>query len=164
MNRYPISWARYRQSNARAGSKGCRRGAAVIEAALLTPLLVVVTLGAIDVGQYINVTQTLSNASRIGARQACRDASTQTSTVVNAVRDYIAEAFPQYETADLASAIRVSVHRANGTPVVSDLNTIPSGEQLFVRVSMQFAAVRWMGNIDFWSFELPTMECYARRE
>lgn len=148
----------------RLSTRSRRRGAAVVEAALLTPLLVVVTLGAIDIGQFINVSQTLSNASRIGTRRACRNDATYVANVKNAVREYIAEAFPQLDSDDLKSAIQVSVHRADGTPVNKFLTTVPSNEQLMVRVTMDFSAVRWMGAIDFWTLELPTVECYGCRE
>ncbi len=155
-DRRPLS--RQRRSN------GVRSGAAVVEAALLTPLLVIVTLGAIDIGQYINVTQTLSNASRIGTRLACRDDSIEVSVAENEMREYVAAAFPQFTPGDLDSAIDVSVHAADGTRILKDLSTVPSGEQLFVRVTLDFAAVRWIGGVNPWSMELPTMECYGRRE
>lgn len=142
-----------------------RRGGAAVEAALLAPLLIIVTMGAIDIGQFINVTQTLSNASRIGSRQACRNGCTDTTHVENEVHEYIAQSFPQLDPGDLSAAVQVSVHHADGSSISGgDLDSLESGDQLFVRVSLDFSTVRWMGALDFWDLLLEPVESHSRRE
>jgi Flp pilus assembly protein TadG len=47
-----------------------RNGIAAVECAIVAPLLVLLLLGAIDLGQYVNVYQKVSDASRAGARIA----------------------------------------------------------------------------------------------
>jgi Flp pilus assembly protein TadG len=142
-----------------------RRGAAVVEAALLTPLLLIVTMGAIEIGQYINVAQTLTNASRVGGRLACRDAVENVSDVEDAVLQYVASSFPRLTTAQVQSAVVVTVHRANGTRLYgNDLGTIETGEQLYVSVSLDFSAVKWGGAIEYWQLELDPVSTFSRRE
>ena len=45
-----------------------RKGAAAVEFALVAPLLVLLVLGSVDIGQFINTSQVLNGASREGAR------------------------------------------------------------------------------------------------
>ena len=60
----------------------CRRkGVATVELALTVPILLILLLGAIDTGQYANVYQTVSNASREGARVAARGGTFNVSAV-----------------------------------------------------------------------------------
>ena len=64
--------------------RGSRRsGVAAVECALVAPLLVLVVLSAIDVGQFINVSQVVDNGAREGVRKAIRD----TSAVTGALRE-----------------------------------------------------------------------------
>jgi Flp pilus assembly protein TadG len=72
-----------------------RRGAAVVECALTAPLLALTVLGALEVGQYINVSQSVCNASRIGARLASRQDTKSTATVVSDVEDYLFNEYPE---------------------------------------------------------------------
>ena len=48
------------------------RGAAVVEAAIVLPLIVLLTFGFIELGWYVNSTHVLHNAARQGARAAVR--------------------------------------------------------------------------------------------
>ena len=51
-------------------SRRTRTGAAVIEFAVIGPLLVLLILGVIEFGRMVMVQQILTNASREGARRA----------------------------------------------------------------------------------------------
>lgn len=147
-----------------SGQTGHRRGAAAVEAALLAPLLVIVTLGAIDIGQLINVAQVQSNAARMGTRMACRNGMADATTVRESVREYVANSFPAREASEIYTAVEVTVCKEDGTEIGSDLDLIPAGDPVFVRVNIDFSAVRWLGIIDFWNVELPVTECHGRRE
>ena len=58
--------------------KECRRGTATAEVALILPVLLLVTFGAIRYGWFFLKAQQITNAARYGARVAIRaDASTQ---------------------------------------------------------------------------------------
>jgi Flp pilus assembly protein TadG len=50
------------------GTKGCDRGAAVVEFALLLPLLLLLVFGIIDFGRALNAQIALTQAAREGAR------------------------------------------------------------------------------------------------
>lgn len=47
-----------------------RKGAAVVEFAIIAPVLVMLILGMIEVGRFVNANQVVTNASREGARRA----------------------------------------------------------------------------------------------
>lgn len=49
-----------------------RKGAAVVEFAVVLPLFVLLTLGMLELGRMTNVQQVLVNASREGARMAAK--------------------------------------------------------------------------------------------
>ncbi len=160
----PLSVTRRARRSARTSAMS-RHGAAVVEAALLTPLLLIVTMGAIEIGQYINVAQTVTNASRVGGRLACRDSVENVSDVESAVLQYISSSFPRLTTSQLQSAVELSVHRADGRKLSGDdLATLETGEQLYVTVSLDFNAVKWGGAIEYWQLDLDPVTTYSRRE
>lgn len=53
-----------------------RRGAAVVEMALVLPILVAVVLGVVEFGRSMMVGQVVSNAARVGARLAVTEGTT----------------------------------------------------------------------------------------
>ena len=65
-----------------------RRGAAVVEFAIVAPLFFLLLFGMIEYGRMVMVQQVLTNASREGSRQAVLDGST-TATVTTTVTDYL---------------------------------------------------------------------------
>jgi Flp pilus assembly protein TadG len=71
-----------------------RRGAAAVEAALTMPILIIITFGSIDVTQYMNLAQQVTNASREGARLVSRATTDSVEDVENAVLDYMANSMP----------------------------------------------------------------------
>ena len=116
-----------------------RRGVAAVECAVLAPFLVLIVFATIDVGQFVNFSQNVSNASRVGARKATRPDMLTVSQVDDAVKSYLAAlAVPN-------DAIQVTVADGNGAILSSgNLASIPSGQAVSVRVTAQFAAVRWI--------------------
>lgn len=142
-----------------------RRGTATIEAALLTPLMLIITMGVLEVGQFIIVAQMLSNAARVGGRIAARDSIENVSDVENAVHDYFSHSYPGMNTNQLEAAVDVEVRRADGTRLYgNDLRNVPTGERLRVVVSADFSAFKWNGTIEYWLLELSPVDCYSRRE
>ena len=69
-------------------------------------------------GQFVNVAQIVTNASREGARQASRVTVTNESEVESAVQGFLAEAFPGVPTEDLNAALTVEVLDSAGTDSV----------------------------------------------
>lgn len=114
-----------------------RRGTAVVECALTVPLLLLVVFGSIDVGQFINVAQAVSNASRVGARVASRNDCVSVDTVKNEVKDYLlANGIPK-------KSITVNLLNSSGTELSGNaLGSVPSGSAVSVNVSVKFSAIR----------------------
>ncbi|MEE9275800.1 MAG: TadE family protein [bacterium] len=67
------------------------RGQAVVEFALLLPVLIVLIMGVIDIARAYNVLQVVTNAAREGARVAILPSSTST-TVTTTVDTYLTAA------------------------------------------------------------------------
>jgi len=121
-----------------------RRGTAAVEFAVLAPVLILVVLGTIDVGQFVNLGQIVSNASREGARTASRDTTLTVSEVQSAVQNYLATAFPAVPTSSWSTALQVNVTDGYGNPISGgDLTTISSGGRISVQVVLTFDTVRW---------------------
>ena len=120
-----------------------RNATAVTEFAMVAPFLVLILLGAIDVGQSINVAQVVNDASREGARIASRADVNDLSDVSAAVSASLAKSFPKTSSQNLNSAVTVTVSDASGTVPGGDLSTVASGDPISVQVIMQYDAVRW---------------------
>lgn len=137
-----------------------RRGAAVVELAVTAPFLILIVLGAIDVGQYINVTLNVSDASREGARQASRHQAVAVADVVTEVRSYLGSS-----ASIAATDVQVAVMDGSGN-TISDtaLAAIPSGQPVSVQVSVPFAAVRWMPFFNFLDTSVASSTTRMRRE
>lgn len=114
-----------------------RRGAAVVECALTAPLLALLLLGALEVGQYIHVSQSVCNASRIGARLAARQDTDDVQTIVSEIEDYLdANGIPP-------ASISVTVTDADGTTISgTGLSDVDSGQSISVQVEVEFAFIR----------------------
>lgn len=142
-----------------------RKGVAAVECAIVVPFLVVLVLGAVDVGQYANVYQKISDASREGARVAARyDTATQ-SQVEAAVLAYLQQAFPNVPSSTLASAANVTVSDAYGSSIPSgDMTSVASGSQLNVTVTLHFDLIRWISHVQFLSGKDVTVTTKMRRE
>lgn len=102
-------------------------------------------MGTIDVGQFVSVGQTVNNASREGARRACRNAVKTVSEVETAVQAYLANTFPNVSPAEINAAVTVTVVDGSGSAISGgDLTTVPSGESVSVTVTFQYETVRWV--------------------
>lgn len=104
-----------------------RRGAAIVEFALVAPLFLSLIAGVIELGRAIEVVQLLTNASREGARVASYDTTTQTSTITTAVNSYLS-------SAGITGAT---------TLVSPSPSTASNGDSMSVTVSIPFANVSW---------------------
>lgn len=110
-----------------AGPTGQRRGAAVIEFAIVAPLLFLLILGMIEFGRMIMVQQILTNGAREGARKAVLVGTTQ-SEVTATVNSYMSNA-------------GISGHSLAVTP---DPGTAQGGQNISVSVSVPYSSVSWL--------------------
>jgi Flp pilus assembly protein TadG len=137
-----------------------RRGTACVEFAVLVPILLLLFLGIVDVGQYVNVYQTVSNASREGARVAARQSTANVSDVTTAVSDYLTGT-----NANLpSSAVSVSVTNAGSAVTGTNLAAIAAGSPISVQVDVAFDSVRWLNGFTFLNGRTATTTTITRRE
>lgn len=142
-----------------------RRAAATVEFAIIGPLLFMLTLGALEIGQFVNVGQTVSEASREGARFAARNGTSTVSAVESYVQNYINGNFPGLPTSVLAEALDVKVSDASDKPIAGgDLTSVNTGAPIKVAVTLDFAAVRWISKVHFANNATLKTTSMARRE
>jgi len=142
-----------------------RNGTAAVECAIAVPLLTIFVLGAIDVGQFANVYQKVSDASRKGARVAARYDSASTSQVQDAVLDYLEESSSGTAASAIAGATTVTVTDANGNSVSgSGLGSVSTGSQICVQVTVQYDPVRWLMGMHGLDGTVITATTMMRRE
>jgi Flp pilus assembly protein TadG len=99
------------------------QGAALLEAAMTIPLLLLVAIGTLEFGRAYQTWQVLTNAAREGARMAVLPNQTQ-SDVEQRVRNYMqAGQLPRYSTASVTvnSSATITV---NGAPVQASQVTV----------------------------------------
>ena len=138
-----------------------RNGAAAVECAIVAPLLTLFVLGAIDVGQFANIYQKVSDASREGARVAARYDTQTTSEVQAAVMDYLNDVASD----ELASSASVSVTDSGGNAIPNGaLQTIATGSPVRVEVSVQFDPVRWISRVESLNGRQVEAKATMRRE
>ena len=142
-----------------------QRGAVAIEAALIIPVLILVTIGSIDVGQFINVAQMVSNASREGARIASRDVIENVEDVEDAIFTYFTDAFPKLDSATIGETIQIQITDADGVPIPDgDLSAVESGTELMITVNADFSVIRWIKGPNYFDEEFRSTTTSCRRE
>jgi Flp pilus assembly protein TadG len=115
------------------GRFGRRRGLALVEFALLLPVLMTLLVGAWEAGRLIEINQILSNATREGARQASAGQATS-SQVQQTVLNYMKNAgLPTTNAVVTVSDLTNSGDPSNATQL----------DHLQVSVSIPFKDVRW---------------------
>jgi Flp pilus assembly protein TadG len=114
----------------RCGSCRKRRGAAVVEFAIVAPLFFLLIFGMIEFGRMVMVQQILTNAAREGARKAVLDGST-TADVTNTVITHLNDA-------------KITVTTSNIVITPSNPATANYGDPVTVKVSVPFSEVSWL--------------------
>ena len=107
-----------------------RRGAAVVEFAVVAPLLFALLFGMVEFGRMVMVQQTLTNASREGARRGILENASQTE-VEQVVLNYLTSSSITGATVEISPP---------------DLNSIGFGDPVTVTVSVDFQQVSWLGS------------------
>ena len=105
-----------------------RRGAAVVEFAIVAPVFFLLVFGMIEYGRMVMVQQVLTNASREGARRAVLDGVTD-AAVTTAVNTYLTNASVSGATTTVTTT----------PPVPPDV-----AEGRTVTVTIPFSQVSWL--------------------
>lgn len=111
-------------------SRQKRRGAAVVEFAVVAPIFVLFVFGLIEYGRMVMVQQIITNASREGARLAVLEGVTE-DEVIEAVVDY-------------CSNSRIAVTAGDVVLNPSDPASAGFGEPVTVTVGVDFRDVSWL--------------------
>lgn len=143
--------------------RGChRRGAAVVELAIMSPLLCLLALGIVEYSQFANAAKIIGDASRRGALLASQDDTTSVSEVQSYVREFVTGALANLSD---GSSVNVQVVNGSGTTVAGgDLTTIPGGSPVVVDVSLNFSSVRWLNYFATLDGQTLRATTVARRE
>jgi Flp pilus assembly protein TadG len=125
-----------------------RRGAAVVEFAVVVPVFFLLVFGMIEYGRLVMVQQVLTNAAREGARVGVMDGATQAS-VDTAVNNYL-------------TAAQIT----GGTTTVSPNppSSAAYGASVTVSVSVGFNQVSWLPSPMFLGGRTLTATSVMRRE
>jgi Flp pilus assembly protein TadG len=127
---------------------GNRRGAAVVEFAVVSPVLVLMILGIVEFGRMSMVQQTVTTAAREGARHAVVDGST-TTEIKASVTSFLA--------AGGITGAEVSLR-----PDLS--GTVLHGDPVSVSVSVPFSNVSWLPVPHFLGGKVLSSTAVMRRE
>ena len=105
-----------------------RRGASVVEFAIVAPVFILLVFGMLEYGRMVMVQQVLTNASREGARRAVLDGTT-TADVEATVNGYL-------ESGSISGAtITVTPNPPSGAE---------TGDPVNVTISVPFSNVSWL--------------------
>lgn len=129
-----------------------RRGAALVEFAVVTPVLIMTVLGMLEVGRAVMATEVLAHAARVGARNGAISTGT-TASVTTAVNDLLTSSGINGAT------VTVSV---NGSS--TEVSGAKSGDEISVAVSVPYANVTWIANPSYLEGRNLSGRCVMRRE
>jgi Flp pilus assembly protein TadG len=105
-----------------------RRGAALLEFAVVVPVLILLVFGMLEFGRVMMVQQVLTNAAREGCRKATLPGSSS-SDVTTVVNKYLTSS---------------GISGANAPSVSPDPSTANAGDAITVTVSVPFNNVSWL--------------------
>jgi Flp pilus assembly protein TadG len=125
-----------------------RSGAAVVEFAIVAPVMILLTMGMMEVGRLVMVKQLLVNASREGARLAALPGATA------------GQVLAQVQTELTGSTIS----KASVTVTPSELASATAGTPVTVNISVQAKDVSWIPNPVFSLTQTLTASTTMRRE
>ena len=137
-----------------------RRGAALVEAAFILPILFLVTLGIIEFGRAMMVAQMVTTAAREGARVGIM--AGKSNTDVKAAVDSMMEGGVNVTTDKYTTTITVTPATGNPDPGNEVLNA-NTGDIVTVVVQVPFENVSWMSP-DFLEGKKLTGKCAMRHE
>ena len=124
-----------------------RVGAAAVEFAIVAPVFILLVIGFIELGRAMMVQQVLTNASRVGARNATMMNVTD-QEVIDTVEDY-------------AESVSIPGTTVVCTPSAASAS---AGDELTVTVSVPFSDVAWLPSPWFLGESTLTASSVMRKE
>ena len=126
----------------------CHRGAAAVEFAVVSPVLILFLLGIIECGRMVMVQQALTTAVREGARSAVVE-GTSASAAVETVESFLAA---------------VGIHGTQISVSPNNTSAVTHGEPITVAVAVPFKEVSWLPNPFLFRDKMLTSSATMRRE
>ncbi|MFO0947827.1 MAG: TadE/TadG family type IV pilus assembly protein [Planctomycetota bacterium] len=130
-----------RRHAGRRRSTDSRKGAAVVEFAIVAPLMFMLFFSMVEIGRAVMVAQLAVNASREGCRQAAQTGSS-TTDVSTFVKDYLQASGIANGAVTVQIQNQTVTNGAFGT--TTNLSTVPTGMGVRVNISINFADVTWL--------------------
>lgn len=118
-----------------------RRGAAMVEMAVVLPVFFLVVLGILEFGRAMMTTQIISNATREGARRAILNGSTN-AAVTSEVRDFISETC-RVDGSNVTVDISIEPGPNNDDPL-NQLASANEGDLVTVEVQVPFRELSYI--------------------
>ena len=118
-----------------------RRGAALVEAAIVLPLFLMVILGIVEFGRAMMVGQLVTNGAREGARRAILYGSEEPE-VRSHVADFLSQAAGIHSSV-VAMDVAVTAGPDHDGPPPTGLADAQSGDRVSVTVSVPWGEVSW---------------------
>ena len=137
-----------------------RRGAALVEMALVLPIFLLIVLGIVEFGRAMMVSQLVTNAAREGARLAIVGGSTN-SDVQNAINAFLAESV-NVGAGDVTTTITITPAAGNPNPN-NQIGSANTRDLIAIRVSVPFSKVSFIPG-DFLEGKSLTGRASMRRE
>lgn len=116
-------------------SRRFRRGATLVEFALVVPVFFIIVLGIFEIGRVCMVTELLTEAARRACRQGVIE-GTGSSTIQSTATDYLTSVGISGETA--------SVYVNDALAGSSDVSSMPAYTEITVVVTVPVANVTWV--------------------
>ena len=127
--------SRHCSQNRNQSSSG-RKGAALVEMAIVVPIFLTLVLGIIEFGRAMLVSQMVGNASREAARRAVLDDSNSTS-----IETYV-EGFLSSSLGISTSDVTIDFYVND---LLADVNTAVENDKIRARVEIPFDSVSLIG-------------------
>jgi Flp pilus assembly protein TadG len=122
-----------------------RRGSALVEFAVVAPVLMIFILGILEIGRLVMVAQITTNASREGARYAVQG-DANTAAIDSYLRTYLSSAGLSNTASGSNSAVTVTIESYSGSAwtATADPATVASGSPIRVTVAVNFDSQSWL--------------------
>lgn len=115
-------------------NKSLRRGASVVELALIAPVFFLLVFSIMEFSRAVMVQQSLTDAARAAARTAALASTINVSTAESAARDYLRQT--------MTSSFDMSQCQINISP--SGLSNLATGTEITARVMLNYDDVSWV--------------------
>ncbi len=111
--------------------------------AIAGSMLIGILLVMVDMGQYITMNQIVSNASRAGARHACRSSTVNVSEVQSSVQSYLEDCLPNESSSTISNALTETLSDENDSAITGAIS-VDVGDPIYVNIQFDYDDTRWI--------------------